>query len=112
MTTVTKTLLDLLPDDNRELFDEYMKKIYRFSSVPEVECFMIQITNNVINRIKDSASFDSVSNQIKKIIHTHYMDDLGLEILAEEVHLSPQYLSVLFAEKMAVALINISKMYA
>ena len=99
MTTVTKTLLDLLPDDNRKLFDEYMKKIYRFSSVPEVECFMIQITNNVINRIKDSASFDSVSNQIKKIIHTHYMDDLGLEVLAEEVHLSPQYLSVLFAEK-------------
>lgn len=99
MTTIIKTLLEVLPNGNGELFDECMEKLYHSSNSAEVERLMIQLIDNIADWIESDSSLDHVSNQIKTLIHTRYMEDLSLEILAKEVYLSPQYLSVLFSEK-------------
>lgn len=99
MTTIVKTLLEVLPNGNGEMFDKCMERLYHASSSAEVEHIIIQLIDNIVDWIESDSSSDYVSNQVKTLIHARYMEDLSLEILAKEVYLSPQYLSVLFSEK-------------
>jgi len=99
MTSVIKMLLDVLPNEDGGLLDECMETIYHSTNIAEVESIMMHMIDNIVDKMEQASSFDHVISRIKTIIHTRYMEDMSLEILAKEVYLSPQYLSVIFVEK-------------
>ena len=100
-TRILNVLLSGLPAEKKQTsFDDYAATILRSASIAPIETLLLRLADKL------SASFEStpddsavqVLNQVRQYIHNHYSEDLSLEILAQNVYLSPNYLSKLFAE--------------
>lgn len=79
-----------------------LKKLIEDDSVDSMEqdmcCFIEQILNQA-TASDDQA--DHLVHSVKSYIAVHYAEDLSLESIADQVHLSPSYLSRLFKKKTA-----------
>ena len=67
---------------------------------------MIQLEENRKSKKNEEIDQNSVIRQVKMSIENRYQEDLSLQILADEVFLTPTYLSYLFKKNMGVSLIK------
>ena len=99
-TNLLKLLWDSLSDHAEGSFDEYAWAIYNFNHFSEIETILLRLTGQlaaILDQEQDSPGHAILL--VKKYIHQHYNQDLSLDILSTEVHLTPRYLSALFIKE-------------
>lgn len=102
-TKVTTLLLDSLPGDAGASFEQYAGIIQQphFSGIEER---LMELTDRVAEKMETTRNQSHAVLLAKQYIHKHYRENLGLNALAEVVHLSPRYLSSLFAEEAGIGI--------
>lgn len=69
-------------------------------SLDDLERSLYDVLMRVLDAIDATgADMDSLIRGVKNYIDQHYQEDLSLELLADQVHLSPSYLSKLFKKE-------------
>lgn len=99
-TRLFKILLDNLSGDSGISFDEIAEQIYFFQQLSEIETIIWEVTDKVIEKLeKEQQSPKHAIHIVKQYIYNHYSEDLCLNLLAEQVYLSPSYLSAVFIQE-------------
>ncbi|MBM7541235.1 response regulator transcription factor [Amphibacillus cookii] len=96
----TETLISL--PENKETM---IKKIIEANHLEEIIAIVesiIEVINSYLNEVYVSTNL-SIQN-VKKYIITHYHQELYLELLADQVSLSPRYLSDLFKKEEGIGI--------
>lgn len=104
-TNLLKLLLEHLPSDTLKTFDEYATVIQRCNNFSEIADLIRQLTDELAAEL--DANLELGSHPIllaKQYIDNHYSENLSLDILAENIYLSPRYLSALFIEKEGIGI--------
>lgn len=99
-TNLLKLLWDGLSGHAEGSFDEYAWAIYNFNHFSEIETILLYLTKQlatILDQEQDSPGHAILL--VKKYIHQHYNQDLSLDVLSTEVHLTPRYLSALFIKE-------------
>jgi len=68
----------------------------RFTSLDDFTIFFLGEVNKQFELLQDSRQQNRVIETVKQFIHQHFAEELELNRLAEEVFLTPSYLSKLF----------------
>lgn len=104
-TNVLKLLLDYLPKRTLEAFDEYARVIQSSNRFSEIESILQQLTDEVAAEMEMGQQTNKHAILLaKQYIHNHYSDNLSLDILSENMHLSPRYLSALFIDEEGIGI--------
>ena len=93
---------------NLEAFflDESYKKI-RERSLTSTLCLIqwsVYYVNKVFDEIRDREKGKGVTDTMVDYIHNHYEENINRNILAEIVHLSPEYVGKIFKKEMGVGI--------
>lgn len=90
---------DLPLYDNRTLTKK-MEEIYSCHHFSDIEEILTSVQNEITKLLKgEKKSPKHVIQIVKKYIHEHYQEDLSLNLLSEQVYLSPGYLSEIFIQE-------------
>ncbi|MFS0723130.1 response regulator transcription factor [Paenibacillus sp. 1P07SE] len=95
--------------NNLGVINQYLDKISRSSSLYELKELMHEIFTVMDSSAGESQQTESVNRsieQIKQHINNYYYQDLSLESIAEQVYLTPSYLSYLFKKETGQSLIR------
>ncbi|RAP73591.1 response regulator transcription factor [Paenibacillus montanisoli] len=87
----------------------YVDQIFRAGSLTELKALIGSIIERLLPAKDESGKDDSASKLItgiKKLIEKGYSQDLSLEAIAEQVHLTPSYLSYLFKKETGRSLVR------
>ncbi len=80
--------------------NENMKKIIQFNNMKQLNAYVLKTIDNVVLNYRRShqekASGKKVIDDVLSIIRREYSEDIGLEYIANQVCLSPNYLSYIF----------------
>ncbi len=99
-TSLLKLLLDGLKGNPLFSFDELAERIYSVQQLSEIADTIWEVTEEVIASMeKDQQSPKHAIHLVKQYIYNHYNEDLCLDLLAEQVYLSPRYLSTRFIQE-------------
>lgn len=99
-TSLLKLLLDGLKGNPLFSFDEMAEQIYSFQQLSEIADTIWEVAEAVISSMeKDQQSPKHAIHLVKQYIYNHYNEDLCLDLLAEQVYLSPRYLSTRFIQE-------------
>jgi len=104
-TNVVKLLLDNLSRVENINFDEYAEQIQRMNHFSEVESILMPLVELLVLEFNENKKVSK--NEViivKKYIHQHYSEDLSLQILSDEIHISPRYLSALFIDQEGIGI--------
>ena len=92
--------------------EESIQKIYELQSMDDVLKEIEQMIEAFEQRISDSK--DNARDEVeraKSYIYAHYQEDISVEILAEQVYLSPGYFSYIFKKETGQNLSRFVKEY-
>lgn len=99
-TSLLKLLLDGLKEKPRFSFDQLAEQIYSFHQFSEITETIWEVAEALINSIdKEPQSPRHAIHLVKQYIYNHFSEDLSLDILANQVYLSPRYLSTMFIQE-------------
>lgn len=78
-----------------------MDTIYRIGNLKELKKYMTEILLRTADYFatKHNNKNLNIIVKIKQIIDSRYMEDIGVSMLAEEVYLSPNYISLIFKKE-------------
>ncbi|MBO0603486.1 response regulator [Sporosarcina sp. E16_3] len=89
-----------LPHYEKEFINKKVEEIYSCLHFYEIEEILIGVQNEVINKLEFKEKTPKhVINIVQQYIHEHYAEDLSLNLLAEQVYLTPGYLSEIFIQE-------------
>ena len=98
-TTLLKMLLSVLPAQSYETLQNIAKDVYRFRHFSDIVKMIESYLSQVIDSFQQEQNASSYAiYQVEQYIHTHYKEDLSLNVLADLVYLNPNYLSNMFAQ--------------
>lgn len=90
-----------------------MEQIFRQNTLLHIHKLVIGQINHMVQSEKsqqvyenDELDQNNVIRHVRSVIENRYQEDLSLQLLAEEVFLTPTYLSYLFKKNMGVSLIK------
>lgn len=90
--------------------NENMKKIMQFNNMKQLNAYVLKTIDNVVLSYRRShqekASGKKVIDDVLSIIRREYSEDIGLEYIANQVCLSPNYLSYIFKKTMGESIIK------
>ncbi len=92
--------------------EEAIQKVYELSSIHEVMNLIRELIQDMEKRLSDLKS--DARNEVaraKSYIYEHYNEELSVEILAEQVYLSPGYFSYIFKKETGVNLSRFVRVY-
>lgn len=110
--TILKQLADSISD---EAFRLYLDQLYNESSLTGIHQFMLAVSNKLIS--SSAAEQEEITDQkrvirlVIEIVESRYQQDLSLQSIAQEVYLTPSYLSYLFKKEVGVSLIKYITMH-
>ena len=95
-------LMDIVNELNMvSLYNSY-KNIYTdlsmLNSLSQTKKYIIDFLNRIVSNTKTGYSKDKIIEQILKIVEERYSEELDLQIISEEIHLSPYYIGSIFKE--------------
>lgn len=89
-----------LPLYDKETINKTLEAIYSCNHFSDIEEILISVQNEIIKRLEEEKkSPKHVIQIVKQYIHEHYQEDLSLNLLSEQVYLSPGYLSEIFIQE-------------
>ena len=89
-----------LPLYDKKTINKKMEEIYSCHHFSDIEEILTSVQNEIIKKLEDERkSPKHVIQIIKKYIQEHYQEDLSLNLLSEQVYLSPGYLSEIFIQE-------------
>jgi len=95
-----QTLCQELPYYNKEMINKKMESIFSCQHFSEIETILVTVQEQVIKELKEKQqSPNHVIHLVKQYINEHYGEELSLHLLAEQVYLSPSYLSEIFIKE-------------
>lgn len=100
MTNLMRILILHLPADQKISLTQMTEKIYstqHFSDISQLITDTLEILTQSFKA--DTGGASHAVELVKQYIHTHYGEDLGLEILAAQVYFTPGYLSGIFSQE-------------
>ncbi len=98
-SSLLKILIPAIPGLPEEDFQKAIEKIYTLNHFSDLCDYVEQYIDQVLSVLKRNDSTPNYAiNHVIQYIEKHYSDDLGLDQLAEQVYLSPKYLSTVFAQ--------------
>lgn len=108
---VPQFILRDLPVGKRGVYASYRKLIERYllcQDKHEQEDFLLQSYLDTSNTLhgEDLHQSNTVIKNVCAYIHEHYMEQLSIQMLAENAYLTPTYLCVLFKKNMGQTLNN------
>ncbi|WP_040951095.1 response regulator transcription factor [Gorillibacterium massiliense] len=74
------------------------------NSIEDLHHFLIYLVDTAANSLKFAEQSQSVIDEVKQYIHSHYGKDLSRTSLAEIVYLNPDYLARIFKKEMGIPL--------
>ena len=104
-TTLLFLLINALPDTGKNDFKKAAEEVYAFRHFADIRKFIGEYLNLLIVNMKEEANSPKHAiNLVEQYIHTHYSEDLSLNLLADTVFLSPKYLSSAFIQATGISL--------
>lgn len=98
------------PEGGDKVFKEYLDQLFYENSLSGIHNFMLTLAGQLIpsaaSENKSSSEQKRVIRSVMKIVEERYQEDISLQSIAEEVYLSPSYLSYLFKKEVGVSLIK------
>ncbi|PMC33725.1 hypothetical protein CJ195_27085 [Bacillus sp. UMB0899] len=89
-----------LPLYDKRTINKKLEAIYSCPHFSDIEKILTSVQNEIIKKLEDERkSPKHVIQIVKKYIHKHYQEDLSLNLLSEQVYLSPGYLSEIFIQE-------------
>lgn len=110
-SNLVKELLEHQQVEGRKL-EEAIQTVYELSSIHEVLNLIQELIQEMEKRLSDLKS--DGRNEVakaKSYIYEHYNQELSVEILAEQVYLSPGYFSYIFKKETGVNLSRFVRVY-
>jgi len=89
-------------------FQQIVESIYNAGNVLQIIDYLLEPLNEIERRGQGEPqqSRRKVIQDVVRYIHEHYMHDIGLEVIAGRVFLSPGYLSQLFKKEMGQSMMK------
>ena len=111
-SSLLKDFYKTLPKEKEGTFNQDIDRLYRAERFSEV----MEIIGSTITYLEEEFSMVSTSlhkeiNEVTKYIALHYGEEIGVEQLADVVHMTPSYLSYLFKKEMGQNLSKYIKSY-
>ncbi len=99
-TSLLRLLLDGLGQNSGNVFDTLAECIYSFRQFSEIEAIIRNLLDELASHLDSEQQSPKHAIQlVKQYVYQHYGEDLGLELLAEKVYLTPRYLSTMFSRE-------------
>lgn len=99
-TSLLRLLLDGLGQNDANVFDTLAECIYSFRHFSEIETIINNLLDELISHLDSGQQSPTHAVQlVKQYVYQHYGEDLGLELLAQKVYLTPRYLSTMFSRE-------------
>lgn len=99
-SSILKLLYEALPEKTEKELNGEMEKLYRVSDILGVRDVIEENIRLFEKKVqKDSGSLHREVESVKRYIYGHYGEELSIELLAEQVHLAPSYLSTIFKKE-------------
>lgn len=99
-----------MPEGGEDAFKEYLDKLFSENSLSGIHNFMLTLAGRLLpsaaSEKKSSSEQKRVIRSVMEIVEKRYQEDISLQSIAEEVFLSPSYLSYLFKKEVGVSLIK------
>lgn len=111
-SSLLKDIYQVLPAERETEFQKDIDCLYRadkFQNVMEIIDRTIQYLEDEFQNVKEK-SHEEI-NRIVHYIENHYGEELGVDSLADVVHMTPSYLSYLFKKETGKNLCKYIKMY-
>ena len=107
INAITKNFQSYVVDDNREINDIYVLTLSATTDIQSVKNSVYALLNSICTKVKtemdsfeenkNRAASASLAEQIRDYIDAHYTDpDLCANVISQEFHVSPPYISKLF----------------
>lgn len=79
---------------------KYAKELHEMETIDEINAWMCHIINEFMNHVNEAHNTELLKSvqAVLQFIDEHYFEDIGLDIMAEMVELSPNYLSAIFKQ--------------
>ncbi|MEI3614080.1 helix-turn-helix domain-containing protein [Pseudogracilibacillus sp. SO30301A] len=79
---------------------KHAKELHEIESLAEIDTWMTGIINEYIRFVNEGHNEQVLKSvqEVLQYIEEHYSEDIGLEMIAEKVDLSPNYLSAIFKQ--------------
>lgn len=98
------------PAGDGNAFKDYLDQLFSENSLSGIHNFMLSLAGKLIpsavSENKSSSEQKRVIRSVMEIVEKRYQEDISLQSIAEEVYLSPSYLSYLFKKEVGVSLIK------
>ena len=89
-----------LPLYDKKTINKTLEAIYSCHHFSDIEEILRSVQNEITKRLEEEKkSPKHVIQIVKQYIHEHYQEDLSLNLLSEQVYLSPGYLSEIFIQE-------------
>lgn len=99
-SAVLDMLYKQLPEYEEFAFRSKVENIYVVQSFAEIQTLLYQVLDKVVQEFQsEQLSPTHAIHLVKHYIHEHYGENLSLNILADNVYLSPRYLSTMFIKE-------------
>ncbi len=99
-TSLLKLLLGGLEGEPLFSFDQLAERIYSFQQLSEIADTIWEVAEAVMASMEQGQqSSKHAIHLVKQYIYRHFNEDLCLDLLAEQVYLSPRYLSTMFIQE-------------
>lgn len=99
-TSLLKLLLGGLKGEPLFSFDQLAERIYSFQQLSEIADTIWEVTEAVTASMeREQQSPRHAIHLVKQYIYRHFNEELCLDLLAEQVYLSPRYLSTMFIQE-------------
>ncbi len=111
-TNLLKMVSEAIPHKTEDQTNEDVEKLYNAVGIFEI----LEILEENIRMFEDYVQKDfgvmrREVEEVKKYIYTHYGEELSVDILAEQVYLTPGYLSTIFRKETGQNLSKFIKAY-
>ena len=110
--SLLKMFYEAIPDKTEKELNEEMDSLYRAADLEGIRGIVDKNLALLEEQLKkDADGMHREVETVKRYIYGHYGEELGIELLAEKIHMAPSYLSALFKKETGQNLSKFIKAY-
>lgn len=109
---ICKKLMEISKQSAKTLNKDLVEKIFQADTFIMIKDTVKSLMREIASiQLSEQCSGKSIIDEVLEYIHVNYMCDLGLEMVADKVFISPGYLSILFKKETGKSFIKYLSSY-